>query len=443
MSLAIFYHDRERALVCSDDREVSYETGAPTPRPYRVAKFHFLDGGIIFAALGPGLVCRNFTTIAASLAKLNPGVTLADLVHALPQILPERWARRAPDPKLPPSGDAAETALVGYDATEKRVRSFVFASYENFKPIEITRDPNARIFALGAYARSDWPLLDALTKRMTYAHERDLAWVAGQLRQTVAEFRRRDPRRIGRPSFYGALDRTGRVALPCEYPPPEILASAEAAESVAAHRVTTTKETAFAGTNRFFLGSITTPPAGGSPTTGNNDGGNGAQGGAVINLWPQTYNAYESPSSPSAVNNPLNCIGGDSSEYTQFLGEGSENGAIYNYYGFPPLSGKALSMTLCVDYEVVTNNLNGSDFADQGWSLRYNTTEGFGGVGTFTQFAGALPGAGPVARTTATVSLPVTLNPYFVVVSALVQTYNSTAGSVDFRIHAMWIEVVQ
>lgn len=59
MSLLLAYHDKHRALVCSDDRCVSFtENGEVVPMDVRVPKF-ICVGGLILGILGTSDVCTK------------------------------------------------------------------------------------------------------------------------------------------------------------------------------------------------------------------------------------------------------------------------------------------------------------------------------------------------------------------------------------------------
>lgn len=370
MSLLLAYHDSKRGLVCSDDRIIRYGAGgAPEALDARVPKF-VVSNGLIFATVGYGDICASLNRGFLRICRDYPNMTLANHVGMLVPGLQRIFARRHQDPNRPLGADCLEAAILGYEAG--RMRSFVFSSGDDFSPVESTADPNARIFALGHYNPSDVPVLNRLTTRMKLADGKGLPWIAACLRDTMNELHEKYPIQVGQPSFFAAIDAHGVVELPAEFPsaPPYAVEVA----SSAAHHVTTNKETAFAGTTRFFVGSIMTPKAGGAETLGNNDGGSGATFGnrgvlrfSLVPVWNSSVSQITNPvsisGSGSSISNPQYAVDNDSTTFATITstGNGTSNSAQLACAQAPGLGvGNYLLIVMNITRDVPTNIINGS-----------------------------------------------------------------------------------
>jgi hypothetical protein len=433
VSLLLVYHDKNRALAVSDARAIDFDSeGKAVPKPGCYPKFAFLPNDAIFAALGPAKTCSSFKTIASSLVTMNRGVTVPMLPDVLSRIFREKWAKREPNPNLPTKNDHFDSALLGYDAQQRRIRSYMIASYENFRPIETTSDPNARIFALGAYGLCDYPALQSLTARMQNAHKRDLYWIATQLRDTLNGFHGKDAIRIGPPSFFGALDCHGRVRLPSTFPPPPEIT----VPTVGRHFVTQEKGTAMAGQNRFFLGSIFTPAQGGPDTVGNGDGGTVVAPGTVLHLRPTTSGV--SNIGNGVVSNISNMYDSDQTDCgtLSISGNAGGNTAVAALYGVPAI-GNFPTCQVAVDWEVPTNNLNTS-----GQPVFWIQVGVHGQMGTFVTIPGTSLNAGQTqSRIKSTYVLPagMSLGVVEIDIEAAIST-GTTSGSLTANIYDVRIE---
>jgi hypothetical protein len=430
VSLAIFYHDKDRALVVSDDRAIDFDSdGKPVPRPERCPKFIFLPNDVIFAALGPSKASANFRVIADSIVRFNKGVGLADLADALPRIFPGQWAKRTHDPNMPAASNCAETALIGFDNHQKRMRAFQFVSYEGFRAHEVPAgDDCPSVLALGCYGKEDWPRLQQWAREMHIGRTKDLCWIASRSADYIRGFHQQNPIRIGEPSFYGALDRNGRVRLPAEFPPPP-----EAAVPIPAaqHLVTQTKEVAMDGMTRFFIGSIVTPRQGGADTVGDNDGGAGAQVGSLIILRP-IANGTSGTFGNGSVVNPTNCYDGTDTDYTtlSLSGNSGSNAAVLALSGFPAIGNFPVT-TVEIDWAVPTNNLNSS--SQPVFWIQVGVQ---GQFGTFVTIPGTSLNAGQTqSRITSSFTLPTGqgLGTVEVLIEAAIST-GTTSGTLTAQI---------
>lgn len=424
MSLLLVFHDESRAVVCSDDLAISFsQDGAPVPASEKVCKF-VLIGGLIFGAVGRSDICQSLSRGTQRLVEQNPSLSVSQLAEILPAILRQRWASRTADNNLPIGNDALEVAAIAHDG--KRIRSYVFTSGDNFRAIETTSDPNARVFALGAYGPSDTPRLEQLTHAMERADGKGPGWVAAHLEATVEDLHARSPRVIGAPWFYAAIDRNGVIALPGRFTPaPEVV------ESVAAHHVTTLKDTAQSGVNRFFVGSILTPVATAPDTVGNADGGNGIAPPitASLSMSAAVTNGLGGSglTGNGAVSNLENAVDGD---YTtkatlSVTGNSGANEAIVALTGPPAITQRYVSLTLQLVLDLTTNSLNHAGPLD-GLEVTYSTT---GPNGLFTTFNIYNPPT-TFARTLYSITLPANTNPsQVVVIVGVVASSANTAGS--------------
>jgi len=378
MSLLLVYEDSKRAVVCSDDRSITFdEAGAAKILEGRFPKFCCFGVGsamFIFGVLGPSRVAARLERALPRIGADFPKTTIRELGAYLPGLLRVAWSKREIDPNQPARYDCLHCMLLGFDHESGIVRGFVFMSEDDFAAVETTarNDREKKVFALGAYELSDKPLLEELTGRMIVAHKKKMWWVAAQLRNALGKLHEKYPVTVGEPSFYAALGRGGFIELPAEFakaPTP-----AESASS-ATHRVTTVKETAFAGRTRFFVGSIQTPRATAPDTIGNNDGGSGSQYGDLIRLRPgvvatgsiiggQTINTNPATSGNGAITNLGNLTDGDATTACSLSASG--NGALNQasvIVGVPPgvASGRVTKATLFARLRVATNGISPAD----------------------------------------------------------------------------------
>jgi hypothetical protein len=123
MSLLIAFHDSNRAVVCSDDRAISFNAaGEPEESLERACKF-ILIGALIFVAVGRSDVCRALNAGMRRMLAAD-SFSVVELARILPEMLRRQWAARKVDPHGPLIYDALETAIIGHDGG--RIRSFVF-----------------------------------------------------------------------------------------------------------------------------------------------------------------------------------------------------------------------------------------------------------------------------------------------------------------------------
>ncbi len=271
MSLLVAYFDKLRAVVASDDRAVVEENSTRTPLPGRFPKFRILKsavlGAVVLGFVGRNDLAEKLWAGTERMMSGNPTMSFRDLAESLPQFTRIAFSKRQPLQII--EGDKLDGLLAGYDRAQGRMRVLVWRSEDDFHVVEPSQDPNARVLALGAFELSNEDALHRLTARMQRAGRMESSWIVDSLRFTVAKLHDMHPLVIGAPSFYAALDRSGSVELPAEFPPPDsesLLPSAVGARLYA---------------GRFFVGSITTPAAGKPDTIGNDDGGAGAQSGQV------------------------------------------------------------------------------------------------------------------------------------------------------------------
>lgn len=446
MSLLLAYHDSKRALVCCDDRAIRFdESGQAIALAERVPKFVCV-GALIFTALGRSDVAATLMHGTARLfADYSPPICAA--ADALPGILRKAFgARPARDTRNVPLGvesDGVETALLGFDHASGRVRSFIFASVDDFVPIETTRDPFARIFALGAYGPDDRPLLQRLTERMERAGRMDAAWIADSLKHTIGKFHEKRPVAIGEPSYFAALDAHGFVSLPEDFPP---LPSPAPEAQYERHLVTTIKENALAAAGRFFVGSIYTPRAGTPDTIGNADGGATAQVGMLHKLSLTVVAAGSGTfGTGSTLSNASSGIDNDLTTFAELkaTGNGSNNSAFVTYYGPPAIARRYSSVTLKLNFTVVANNLNFSAGAGQDGIIltAVNNLMATGGNYLHTTYAA---GSGAQANQTISVTIPPTDNLGGLNVSVFVGAVSgATSGGIEVKFNDAWIEAIE
>lgn len=449
MSLLLTYHDEKRAVVCSDDRIIKFnECGEAVPMDARIPKF-ITVGALIFATVGPTETCATLSRGFERMLTDHPELSIAQLAEILPPGLRRAFARRQHDSNRPIANDNLEAAVLGYDHTAKRMRSYVFSATDDFTPVETTADPANRIFALGHYNPTDAPALDRLTARMHAADKKGLPWVASCLRDTVQEFNQKYPVNVGDPSFFAAIDTRGVVELPADFPPAPPTALEFAG---AAHHVTTSKEVAFAGSTRFFLGSIKTPGAGAADTTGNNDGGTGAQDGkrsvlsfSLVPIWNSAVSQITNPvtiaGTGSSIANPQSAVDNDptTSATLTSTGNGTTNSAQLAAAQAPGLGvGKYTSVVMNITRSVPTNSINGT--GPVVYELSYTTNGG----ASFTVLETLAIGGGTLAKSVVSVSLPTTVNLslcwFFITTST---TNNSSAGSIVAQIYDCNITVTE
>ena len=442
MSLLLAFHDKTRAVVCSDDRAIKFDqAGEASALPERVPKFVCLrlaSFALIFAALGRSDVCEKLFRGTARLVTAHPLLKVFELSRQLPGIFQKVFEERQPiDTRDMPLSVAAhyeaiECAILGFDHGAGKMRGFVFQSFsDDFAPVETTEDPWVRIFALGAYGAEEKPIFEQLTRRMKLAHQKQLPWVAAELRDTLAELHRRDPVRIGEPSFYAAFHGSGVVELPSDFPPTP---AREQETATAAHRVTTVKETAFFGTTRSFLGSILTPKAGAPDTTGNNDGGTAAQYG-MVNVLGFTNAVAGTASGTASITNPGNAIDGDKTTFAAVVanGNGHLNQITLTLSAPPGLTRSYESATLkilrsCSD----TTSPSGNESV----TVQYQV-----GGGAPTTIEGL---HGSAALATVQVSLPLGINLSQISVSITpAVSASATSGKVEYDVYDAWIEATE
>src|SRR6266850_1185129 len=355
MSLLLAYHDKSRALVCSDDRAISFNAdGEPEPLDERVPKFIFV-GELILAVLGTSDVCESLRRGFSRMLADHPELSVTQLAEILPGGLVRSFARRRKDTNRPLGYDNLEAAILGYDAASRRMRAFVFVA-NDFIAIETTENPSNRIFALGAYGPTDKPILERLTERMRVAERKGLPWIASYFRDAVQELHKKYPVTVGEPSYFAAIDCNGTVELPADFP----LAPATVPAVLAAHNVTTNKENAIAGTTRFFLGSITTPLAGGTDTQGNNDGGSMS---GNINYLHIATGSNITVTGTGTVTDLQKAYDANTASFALLsaTADGGSNQVYVHFSGAPGLSRRCQMLTVKVLDSLVTNTINSNN----------------------------------------------------------------------------------
>lgn len=197
---------------------------------------------------------------------------------------------------------------------------------------------------------------------------------------------------------------------------------------------TATKEIAILGENRFFVGSIATPKATAPDTSGNGDGGSGAQIGQVVRLQMGSYTPGTT-SGTGAITSPEQAFDGDFTTSAR-LQVPSVPGQISALYAAPPgITTRFKSLVVNFDYQIVTNSTNGSGGIT--FNVRNFITLASYGSFNFSE------GAGPVGRTTTTVSVPFGVNPAQLQLVIAIQTIGASSGSIDVKVFEVWIEGVE
>ena len=358
MSLLICYHDAKRAAVASDDRAIVFgDSGQVIPLIEQVPKF-IICGALLFAAVGQSDVCGRLNGGITRLVAENPTMSSVQLANLMPGILRHTWKTKRADENMPALYNNLECAVLGFDPIARKMRSFVFVKGSDFEAVETTASPANKIFALGSYGPGDLGTLERLTAMMQHAHRKGTPWIASQLKNAVNEIHRRSPLVVGEASYFAAIDDRGVVELPENFPPaPSHIP--ELATAAASHRAVTTKETAFAGTWRFFVGSIITPQAGGVDTIGNSDGGGGAQNGMMNELFMSIAQTTGTSGTGATCPNPQLAIDGSTTTSAQLTatGNGSTNLVVLTLAGPAGFNRKFLSVTLKILFSVPTNNL--------------------------------------------------------------------------------------
>src|SRR6266566_2725738 len=96
MSIFLLYCERERAIVCSDDRAVTFNAaGEVQPLAARVPKFT-RAGKFVFAALGRSDVSRTLMEGTVRLLAAHPAMTISELGQILPAIQKKTFDGRPP-----------------------------------------------------------------------------------------------------------------------------------------------------------------------------------------------------------------------------------------------------------------------------------------------------------------------------------------------------------
>jgi len=203
----------------------------------------------------------------------------------------------------------------------------------------------------------------------------------------------------------------------------------------ASYGATTTKEDAFDGTSRFFIGSILTPAAGAPNSTGNGDGGVGAQfGSGMIFLFGST--TPTTGGAQASLTGANNAIDGDLTTYAKLSisNAGSANSNASLVLGAAaPNSASWQSLTLNVLSAVPTNTAANTNSAEIQYSLD--------GGSTYTTIFSL--NAATRALTIDTVALPINQNLALVRVSAAVIRNDGTTQTVELDLYQAWIEGVQ
>ncbi len=189
---------------------------------------------------------------------------------------------------------------------------------------------------------------------------------------------------------------------------------------------TTTKETAINGSGRFFIGSIRTPVATAPATAGNGDGGSGAQNG-------QTYlflygSAVASALVNTTANNISNSIDGDLTTFGSLItvAGGNASGQIL-LSAASPTSATWTSLTLNI-LSAVPQNVAAPPASVK---IEYSLDGGANFINLYTAFGTTR------AKTTDSISLPVTQNLALVLVKGSILT-GGVSLTAELDIYEAW-----
>jgi hypothetical protein len=430
MSVITLFHDRTRALAACDDRGTDGQTKERLPG--RICKIA-IAGSLLVGAVGRNDLCQRLRGGLEKMLRDHP-MTITSAAGMLPKLLQRMWAER-PAFHGEPEGDRLDTMITGFDASQDRIRNFVFQSLNGFQQIETTADANNRTVVLGAFdARSESEELLEFTRTVGRG-EKETGWILKKQRQLIDGLSRMHSS-IGRGSYFAGIDRSGQMTLPAEFPGPPI-------ETASAKQV----QHALAEAGRFYVGSITTPMAGQPDTVGNADGGAAAQMGitTVLNFSTATIHSVTGTGS---ITNPQQAIDSDPTTYAaiDFTADGTNgNYAELDLASLPGVAQQYSSANLVIDVAVPTNTVAPADsLYVMGWfELRSRDPYVYSPTTNLGNFFFVHPGY-TQARQTVTLALPLGLNlsQLFLEFYTLV-TSTQVSGSCEVRIHDARIVAVQ
>ncbi len=432
MSLLVAYFDKLRAVVASDDRAVVEENSTRTPLPGRFPKFRILKsavlGAVVLGFVGRNDLAEKLWAGTERMMSGNPTMSFRDLAESLPQFTRIAFSKRQPLQII--EGDKLDGLLAGYDRAQGRMRVLVWRSEDDFHVVEPSQDPNARVLALGAFELSNEDALHRLTARMQRAGRMESSWIVDSLRFTVAKLHDMHPLVIGAPSFYAALDRSGSVELPAEFPPPDsesLLPSAVGARLYA---------------GRFFVGSITTPAAGKPDTIGNDDGGAGAQSGQVNTHYLGNLGTFLAitPGGNGVKTNEPAMVDGSLNDHADFTVTGNSSAAntAASTFNFSQLSliRHRGPMTVKILYDIPTNSLNGGGAQSLAVvGVAYTDSAG----ANQQAFPVSVPAGTTVGKGIASAVIPAGSSNFALNPSVQTRTID-TSGTLTLRVWEAWIE---
>jgi hypothetical protein len=209
------------------------------------------------------------------------------------------------------------------------------------------------------------------------------------------------------------------------------------------YHATTTKETAFAGTNRFFVGSIQTPRAGGPDTIGNGDGGSGAQIGQLNSLSMSIQGAGTGTVGNGTLSSPFNALDGDltTAATLQVTGNSGSNSAELTLQGVPGINRRYIQALLKVRFDLSTNTLNGLPYTlTSPFQITYDDGKNsIGGVFVTVNTNGTTL---PIQTLSAV--LPTGINLSQIHVSIICAALSSsTTGTLIAHVYEAWIEATE
>jgi hypothetical protein len=210
------------------------------------------------------------------------------------------------------------------------------------------------------------------------------------------------------------------------------------------YQATQVKETAFAGTTRFFIGSIMTPLQGNPDTTGNSDGGNSAQYG-MLNTFFFPYVTFQPV---------LNQGNGTKSNETNIVDGLFQPSATYQVTGNSAINvtqtstnpqsitmlRRSVSSKVRVMYDITTNSLNGAPGVDARFviDLVYLSTSGGGNHNVIVNIFGGTT----VGKTIAEVVIPAGVISVQINITAK-SIVADTAGTLIAHVYEFWAEGIE
>ncbi len=217
MSLFLAYFDPVRAVVCSDDRAISYdEAGTLQTMAGSFPKFSVI-GDQIIAVAGRSDVSRRVQNGFARMLADFPATPIIDVANALRAFATKAFGERTQREHDVEHLDVLEIAAIGWDADKQRIRCWRSVSGDKFQLDEMTGTPDARVFALGYYNPTDRSRLEQLSDEVAIATLRRPAWIAAALRSAANDLHEKYPEYIGPASYFAALQKNAVAELPREF----------------------------------------------------------------------------------------------------------------------------------------------------------------------------------------------------------------------------------